>query len=119
MGYAMSEKVTIQKDDIPFFKVNNTEIENFDNITKVSNNIRSEEDNSQLITTLKKNVQILKEQNEILEIERICLMNENKHLQTRIDDLAKMYPSAVAVLGKTSEFNKIKKNRWFTKKNKI
>ena len=43
-------------------------------------------------------------------------MNENKNLQTRIDDLVQIYPSAVALLGKASESKMIRKNRWFFRK---
>ena len=116
----MSEKVTIKVDNGPFFKLNNNEFEDNDaNNEGLNKNIESEEQNNEIITTLKQNVNMLKKQNNSLEIDKICLMQENKNLQTKIDDLVKMYPSAVALLGKTSEFEKIRKNKWFFKKNKL
>jgi hypothetical protein len=120
MGCAMSEKIIVKVDDGPFFKLNNEEIDEKDNNSEgLTNNIESEEQNNELISTLKENVQMLEKQNKSLEIEKTCLLQENKNLQTKIDDLVKMYPSAVALLGKTSEFDKIRKNKWFFKKNKI
>lgn len=116
----MSEKVTIKVDNGPFFKLNNEEFKDNDaDNEELNKNIESEEQTNELITTLKENVQMLKKQNNLLEIDRICLMQENKNLQTRIDDLVKMYPSAVALLGKTTEFEKKRKNKWFFKKNKL
>jgi hypothetical protein len=120
MGYTMSEKVTIKVDNGPFFKLNNNEFEENDtNNERPNKNIENEEQNDELITTLKENVEILEKQNKLLEIDKTCLMQENRNLQTKIDDLVKMYPSAVALLGKTSDFEKIRKNKWFFKKNRL
>ena len=38
---------------------------------------------------------------ESLRIDKICLEQKNHELQTRIDDLAKYYPSASVLLGKS------------------
>ena len=120
MGYAMSEKIIVREDDAPFFKLNNDEFDEKNNNSEgPTENVQSDEQNDELISTLKQNVQMLEKQNKSLEIEKTCLMQENKNLQTKIDDLVKMYPSAVALLGKTSEFDKIRKNKWFLKKNKL
>lgn len=119
MGYTMSEKIIVKVDDGPFFKLNNDDFDEIDNDTEgPTKNNESDEQNNELISTLKENVQMLEKQNKSLEIEKTCLMQENKNLQTKIDDLIKMYPSAVALFGKTQEFDKIRKNKWFFKKNR-
>ncbi len=116
----MREKVTIRVDDGSFFRVKNNELEDNETIIEEpTETVEREEQNNELISTLKENVQMLEKQNKSLEIDKICLMQENKNLLTRIDDLAKMYPSAVALLGKTSEFDNIRRNKRFFKKNKI
>ena len=120
MVYAIREKVTIKVDDWNFFRVNNNKFEDNETIMEEpTETVEREEQDNELIYTLKENVQMLEKQNKSLEIDKICLLQENKNLLTRIDDLAKMYPSAVALLGKTSEFDKIRKNKRFFKKNKI
>ncbi|KYK25104.1 hypothetical protein AYK24_05205 [Thermoplasmatales archaeon SG8-52-4] len=112
----MSEKVIIRVDDESFFKLNNKLEEDESINEEVKESVEIKEQDTELISTLKENVLILEKQNKSLEIDNICLMQENKNLQTKIDDLVKMYPSAVALLGKTSEFDTIRKNKRFFKK---
>lgn len=76
----------------------------------------NKEGKNEIVTTLKGNIETLEKQNKSLEIDKICLMQENKKLKTRIDDLAQLYPSAFALLGKSSESRQIRKNKWIFKK---
>lgn len=111
----MSKELSIKIDNKLFKKLDNHGIvDKKDIITKALNQFfenkePDEEQDNEIVTTLEK-------KNESLEIDNICLLQENKKLQTRIDDLAQMYPSAVALLGKASETRQIKKNRWVFKK---
>jgi hypothetical protein len=71
-----------------------------------------EEKDDDIVTTLKDDIRFLLKQIESLEIDNACVKNENMELKQKIDDLAEMFPSAVTILGKTPDSNKIKKNRW-------
>lgn len=117
----MSKERSIKIDNKLFKKLDNHGMDKKDIITKALNQFfenkePDEEQDNEIVTTLNGNVQTLEKKNESLEIDNICLFQENKKLQTRIDDLAQMYPSAVALLGKASETRQIKKNRWVFKK---
>ena len=117
----MSKEVTIKIDDKLFKKFNNHEIDEKDVVAKALHQFfEDKEQNSkkddEIVTTLKKNIKTLKKEKKTLEIEKVCLANENKSLQTRIDDLARLYPSAIALLGKADESRMIKKNRWVFRK---
>ena len=72
----------------------------------------NEEKDDDIVTTLKDDIRFLLEQIESLEIDNACVKNENMELKKKIDDLAEMFPSAVTILGKTPQSNKIKKNKW-------
>ena len=50
-----------------------------------------------------------------MEIDYACLMGETKKLQTRIDDLARLYPSAVTLLGKTPDLKSLRRNKKVSK----
>jgi len=113
----MSKELTIKLDDKLLKKLDKHESKNKEIITEALNQfLKNKEQNDETVTTLKGNVQTLEKQNESLEIDNICLLQENKKLKGRIDDLVQMYPSAVALLGKTTETRQIKKNRWIFKR---
>lgn len=112
----MSKELSVKIDDKLFRKLDNNELKRKDIVTKALHQfLKNEKQDNEIVTTLKADLQKLEKQNESLEIDYACLMRENKKLQTRIDDLAQMYPSAVALLGKTSESRLIRRNRWFSK----
>jgi len=116
----MSKELTIKIDNKLLKKLNNHELKE-DVVTKALHQFfedkeQSEEQDDKIVTTLKKNIKTLKKAKKTLEIEKVCLMNENKNLQTRIDDLAQLYPSAVALLGKADESRMVRKNRWLFRK---
>jgi len=117
----MSKELIIKINDKLLNKLNTHEMNEKDVVTKALHQFfedeeQNDEQDNKAVTTLKKNIQNLKKEKKTLEIEKVCLANENKNLQTRIDDLAQMYPSAVALLGKASESRMIRKNRWFFRK---
>ncbi|MCK5636417.1 MAG: hypothetical protein KAH91_03270 [Thermoplasmatales archaeon] len=113
----MSKELSVKINDELFKKLDNPEMKKRDVITKALHQFfENKEQNNETVTTLKENVQALEKQRESLEIDYTGLMQENKNLQTRIDDLAKMYPSAVVLLGKTSESRLLRRNRWSFKK---
>lgn len=117
----MSKALSVKINDNLFTKLDNHGMKKKDIITKAlhqffENKEQDKEQKYEIVTTLKENVQTLEKQKESLEIDNVGLMQENKNLQTRIDDLAQMYPSAVALLGKTSESRQIRKNKWIFKK---
>ena len=117
MGCRMSKELSVKINDKLFEKLDNPEFKKKDIVAKALHQFfENEEQNSEIITTLEENVQTLEQQRESLEIDYACLMRENKKLQTRIDDLAKMYPSAVILLGKTSGSRQLRKNKWIFKK---
>ena len=117
MGCKMSKELSVKIDGKLFKKLDNHELKSKDVITKALHQFfENEEQDNEIVTTLKENLQELEKQNESLEIDYACLMRENKKLQTRIDDLAQMYPSAVTLLGKTSESRLLRRNKWFFKK---
>jgi len=109
----MSKEFTIKVDDKFLKKLDKHGLNNKASIKKALNQfIDNKKDDDRNISVLTKNVQSLEKLNQSLEIDNICLMQENKKLQGRIDDLAQMYPSAVALLGKTPKTRQIKKNKW-------
>lgn len=78
---------------------------------------RSESDESKRehISTLKDMIQRLEEDNKLLEREResleidnVCLSQQKQELESRIDDLARIYPSASILLGKTPHHSTMK-----------
>lgn len=113
----MRKELTIKIDDKLLKKLDKHGLKNKEIITKALNQfLENKEQDDEIITTLKENVQTLEKQNESLEIDNICISQENRKLKTRIDDLAQMYPSAVALLGKTTESRQLRKNKWIFKK---
>ena len=116
---SMSKKLSIQIYEKLYTKLDNQEMKKEDIISEAINQFfekkeQNEAQNIEIITLLKENVKLLEKQNEFLEIENVCFKQENKDLKTRIDDLAQMFPSAGALLGKssTSELPEVKKNKW-------
>jgi len=113
----MSKELSIKLDDKFLKKLDKHGLKDKKIINEALNQfLKNKEQDDETVTTLKENVQTLEKQNESLEIDNICLMQENKKLQGRINDLVQMYPSAVALLGKTTETRQIKKNRWIFKR---
>ena len=75
-----------------------------------------------MLTTLKRNLEnieiekkLLENKNKTLEIDNVCLQQQNRNLQERIDDLMDLYPSAMALLGRTPVTTKIENNEWKTR----
>ena len=108
----MSKEFSIEINDSLLEKLDNHELESKEIINKALNQFfENEKQDNEIVTTLKQNVQELVKQRELMEIDYACLMGENKKLQTRIDDLARLYPSAVTLLGKTPKLRKLRKNK--------
>ena len=117
MGYRMSKEFPVKINDKLYKNLHNNKLKRNEIITKALYQFfENKEQNNEFLTTLKENVQILEKQSKSLEIDKICLMQENKNLKTRIDDLAQLYPSAIALLGNSSESRQIRKNKWIFKK---
>jgi len=117
----MSKECTIKINDKLFKKLNNHEMNKKNIVTEALHQFfeddkQNDDQDDEIVTTLKENVKSLKKEKKTLEMEKVCLLHENKNLQTRIDDLAQMYPSAVALLGKATESRQLRKNKWFFKK---
>jgi len=113
----MSKTLSIQIDEELFTKLNNQGKKSEDIVTEAINQFfKNKEQNNEIVNLLKQNIKLLEKQNEFLEIENVCFKQENKDLKTRIDDLAQMFPSAGALLGKTSESQETKKNKWIFSK---
>ena len=109
----MSKTLSIQIDEELYTKLNNQERKSEDIITEAINQFfknkeENEEQNNEIVNLLKQNIKLLEKQNEFLEIENVCFKQENRDLKTRIDDLAQMFPSAGALLGKADELQEIK-----------
>jgi hypothetical protein len=112
MGYRMSKEFSVKINDKLYKNLHNNKLKRNEIITKALYQFfENKEQNNEIVTTLKGNVQILEKQSKSLEIDKICLMQENKNLKTRIDDLAQLYPSAIALLGNSSESRQIRKNK--------
>ena len=115
---SMSKKFSIQIDEKLYTKLDKQKMKKEDVVSEAINQFFEKKDqnevqNLEIITLLKENVKLLEKQNEYLEIENVCFKQENKDLKTRIDDLAQMFPSAGALLGKTSEpQEEVKKTKW-------
>ena len=117
MGCRMSKEFSVKVNDKLYKNLDNNKLKSNDIISKALYQFfENKEQNNEIVTTLKENVQIFEKQTKSLEIDKICLMQENKNLKTRIDDLAQLYPSAIALLGNSSESRQIRKNKWIFKK---
>jgi len=113
----MSKELSVKIDNKLYKNLHNNKLKSDEIITRALYQFfENKEQNNKIVTTLNENVKILKKQNKSLEIDKVCLMQENKNLKTRIDDLAQLYPSAISLLGKTSETRQIRKNKWIFKK---
>ncbi|MFO7677792.1 MAG: hypothetical protein R6V50_05365 [Thermoplasmatota archaeon] len=113
----MNKEISIKIDYKLFEKLNNNELSSKDIVSKALHQFfENEKQDKEIVTTLTQNVKELEKQKELLEIDYACLRGENKIMQTRIDDLARLYPSAVTLLGKTSEFQSSKRKMKFFKK---
>ena len=113
----MSKELSVKINDKLLKKLDNHELESKDIINKALHQFfENEKQDNEIVTTLIENVQNLEKQRESLEIDYACLMRENKKLQTRIDDLAQIYPTAVTLLGKTSDSRLLRRNKWLFKK---
>ena len=118
-GCTMSRKVTINLDEDVFNRLRscsdaemNEEIIN----TAVSQFLNNEDDDkvhSILINDvhkLQQDVHTLNQEKQALEIEKTCLKQENKHLQSKIDDLSELYPKASILLGKKPSPDQLNKS---------
>ena len=113
----MSKELSIKVNDKLLKKLDNHELESKELINKALHQFfENEKQDNEIVTTLIENVEDLEKKRESLEIDNACLMQENKKLQTRIDDLAEMFPSAVTILGKTSDSRQLRRNKWSFKK---
>ena len=116
MGCRMSKEFSVKINDKLFEKLNNHELNSKDIVREALHQFfENEKQDNEIVTTLKANVQELEKKRESLEIDYACLMGENKKLQNRIDDLAKLYPSAVTLLGKTPGFRLLRRNKHIIK----
>jgi len=100
-------RITVDEDIVT--KLNNQRVQQQDIFTEVLPKFFEKDE---IVTTLKEDINKLEQQIESLKIDNACVKNENMELKKKIDDLADMFPSAVTILGKTPESNKIKKSRW-------
>jgi cupin superfamily acireductone dioxygenase involved in methionine salvage len=108
MGCRMSKEFSVEINDSLLERLDSHELDSKEIINKALNQFfESEKQDNEIVTTLKQNVQELENQKELMEIDFACLMGENKKLQTRIDDLARLYPTAVTLLGKTPKLGKL------------
>ena len=108
----MSKEFSVKINERLFEKLDSHELDDKDVINKALHQFfKNEKQDTEIVTTLKQNVQELKKQRELMEIDYACLMGENKKLQTRIDDLAHLYPSSVTLLGKTPKLRKLRRNK--------
>jgi len=108
----MSKELSVKINDELFKKLGNHELNSEDIIDKALHRFfENEKQDGEIVTTLKENVQELEKQRELMEIDYACLVGENKKLQTRIDDLARLYPSAVPLLGKTPALRLFRRNK--------
>jgi hypothetical protein len=113
----MSKELTIKLDGKLLKKLDKNGLKNKNVIAEALNQFfENKEQDDATVSTLKESVQTLEKKKESLEIDNVCLLQENKKLQGRINDLVQMYPSAVALLGKTTESRQIKKNKWIFKR---
>jgi len=113
----MSKKLSISIDDKLFSKLDNKSINKEEIIAKsLQQFFENEEQDDEIVTTLKENIKTLEKQKESLEIDNACFKQQNVKLQKKIDEVAQLFPSSVAVLGKTPQTRKIKKNRWIFSK---
>lgn len=117
MGCRMSKEFSVKINNKLYKNLHDNKLKRNEMINKaLFQFFENKEEKNEIVTTLKGNVETLEKQNKSLEIDKICLMQENKKLKTRIDDLAQLYPSAIALLGKSSESRQIRKNKWIFKK---
>ena len=108
----MSKKLSVKINDELSEKLNTHELNSMDIIDRALHQFfENEKKDNEIVTTLKENVQELEKQRELMKIDYACLAGENKKLQTRIDDLAKLYPSAVTLLGKTPTLRLFRRNK--------
>jgi FtsZ-binding cell division protein ZapB len=118
----MGKKITIKIDDKLLDKIDKSQNINQEFINTALNNYCEQVESIDTVSTLKRDITSLQNENSLLEKERetleinnICLKQNNYELQSRIDDLVEKYPSASILMGKTPEmskqglFSKIKK----------
>ena len=108
----MSKEFSVKINDSIIEKLDGHKLDRKDIINKALYQFfENEKQDNEIVTTLKQNVQELKKQRELMEIDYACLMGENKKLHTRINDLARLYPSSVTLLGKTPKLRKLRRNK--------
>jgi hypothetical protein len=116
----MVREITIKLDDNLFSKIEEHKMKQDELINYVMKKFLSnDKSEDKSVTKLRKNLEKieiekreLENKNKSLEIDNICLQQQNRNLEERIDDLMDLYPSAVALLGRTPVTTKIGKNMW-------
>lgn len=119
-GMHMAKEITIKLDDNLFSKIKQHKKPENELVESAIKKFFSKSNKEEkLITTLKKELEntqrekkILENENKSLEIDNVCLQQQSRNLQGKIDDLMELYPSAMALLGKTPVTTQIKKNSW-------
>jgi len=126
MGCTMSKKVTFTLDkDIAEKLPENIKIDDAVLNQAINHYLLSEEQTKSSETTMVMETEMklleeektrIEQEKQVLEIDNECLKQQKKHLESRIDDLAELYPSASVLLGKKPTIDKPKKPLF---KNKI
>ena len=120
MGCTMSKKVTFTLDkDIVEKLPENMMIDDAVLNQAINHYLLSEEETKSSETTMaiETKMKLLEEEKtrieqekQAIEIDNECLKQQKKQLQSRIDDLAELYPSASVLLGKKPTIDKPKKS---------
>jgi len=121
----MVKEITIKLDDNLFSKIKqHKKSENELVESAIKKFLSKSTKEGKLVTKLKKDIEnterekkILENENKSLEIDNVCLQQQSRNLQGKIDDLMELYPSAMALLGKTPVTTQIKKNSWKMREN--
>jgi hypothetical protein len=122
-GMQMSKVLSVRIDETLFHKINTRGIPKKDIVTKaLQNYLEPKRHEKKQVSALKEHInQLVQQTQELqwqkndLEIDTVCLKQENRHLQSRINDLAELFPSASPILGKIPNSLKFKK-RWISRK---
>ena len=108
MGCTMSKKITFSLDEDIIKKVDNSlKIDDVVINQAIQQYLQAEKSNVNQTSEIETKMQILKEdkqkieqEKKELEIEYACVKQQKNKLQSRINDLSELYPSANVLLGK-------------------